>query len=56
MPLTPTDEAAQILTRLFESLARRSGATLKPSTRQDIARAASYSPPLATITICSTTS
>jgi hypothetical protein len=37
--MTNTEEATAIFIRLFESLARRSGATLKPSTRADIARA-----------------
>lgn len=37
--IAPQDEAAVIFVRLFESLARRSGATLKPTTRADIARA-----------------
>jgi hypothetical protein len=36
---TPTQEAAAILTRIFESLARASGKTLKPTTRDDITRA-----------------
>lgn len=37
--MNPTDEAAQILTRLFEALARRSGKTLNERSRADIARA-----------------
>lgn len=37
--MTPQDEAAAILVRLFESLARASGKTLKSSTRADIKRA-----------------
>jgi len=36
--MNPTDEAAAILTRILESLARASGKTLKPSTRADITR------------------
>lgn len=36
--MNPTDEAAVILTRILESLARASGKTLKPSTRSDITR------------------
>ncbi len=35
----PTDEAAQILTRLFEALARRSGKTLNERGRADVRRA-----------------
>jgi len=37
--MNPTDEAAQIFTRLFEALARRSGKTLNERSRADIARA-----------------
>lgn len=37
--MDPTDEAAQILTRLFEALARRSGKTLNARSRDDIKRA-----------------
>jgi hypothetical protein len=37
--MNPTDEAAQILTRLFEALARRSGKTLNARSREDIRRA-----------------
>lgn len=37
--ISPQDEAAQILTRLFEALARRSGKTLNERSRADIARA-----------------
>lgn len=37
--MNPTDEAAQILTRLFEALARRSGKTLNARSRDDIKRA-----------------
>ena len=37
--MTPSDEAAQIITRILESLARAAGKTLKASTRADIARA-----------------
>jgi hypothetical protein len=37
--MSPEQEAAQILTRILESLARASGKTLKPSTRADIQRA-----------------
>ena len=37
--MRPSDEAAEILTRILESMARRMGATLKPSTRADIQRA-----------------
>jgi hypothetical protein len=37
--MTNTEEATAIFVRLFESLARANGKTLKPSTRQDIARA-----------------
>jgi hypothetical protein len=37
--MSPTDEAAAILIRVFESLARANGKTLKPSTRADIRRA-----------------
>lgn len=37
--MNPTDEAAQILTRLFEALARQSGKTLNPRSRDDIKRA-----------------
>jgi hypothetical protein len=37
--MTPQDEAAQIFTRLFEALARRSGKTLNARSRADIARA-----------------
>lgn len=36
---TPADEAAAILVRVLESLARASGKTLKASTRADIQRA-----------------
>jgi hypothetical protein len=36
--MTPEQEAAQIMTRILESLARASGKTLKPSTRADIVR------------------
>lgn len=39
--MTPADEAAQIITRVLESLARASNKTLKASTRADIARACS---------------
>lgn len=37
--MNPQDEAAQILIRLFEALARRSGKTLNQRSRADIARA-----------------
>lgn len=37
--MNPTDEAAQILTRLFESLARRAGKTLNERGRADVRRA-----------------
>jgi len=37
--MNPTDEAAQILIRLFEALARRSGKTLNARSREDIKRA-----------------
>ena len=37
--MSPTDEAAEILTRLFEALARRSGKTLNERSRADIKRA-----------------
>lgn len=37
--MNPTDEAAQILTRLFEALARRTGKTLNARSKADIARA-----------------
>lgn len=37
--IAPTEEAAQILTRLFESLARRSGKTLNERGRADVRRA-----------------
>lgn len=37
--MDPVSEAAQILTRLFEALARRSGKTLNQRSRADIARA-----------------
>jgi len=37
--VTPQEEAAQILTRLFEALARRSGKTLNARSREDIRRA-----------------
>lgn len=36
--MTPEQEAAQILTRILESLARASGKTLKPDTCADIQR------------------
>lgn len=36
---TPTEDAAQILTRIFESLARVNGKTLSAKTRADIGRA-----------------
>jgi hypothetical protein len=39
MAILPQEEAAQIFTRLFESLARANNKTLKPQTRADIARA-----------------
>jgi hypothetical protein len=37
--MDPVSEAAQILTRLFEALARRSGKTLNERSRADIRRA-----------------
>lgn len=37
--MDPVTEAAQILTRLFEALARRSGKTLNARSREDIKRA-----------------
>ena len=37
--VTPTDEAAAILVRVFEALARQSGKTLAAATRADIIRA-----------------
>lgn len=37
--MDPVSEAAQILTRLFEALARRSGKTLNARSREDIKRA-----------------
>jgi hypothetical protein len=37
--MTPAEEAAQIFTRVFEALARRSGKTLSQTTRADITRA-----------------
>lgn len=37
--MTLTEEAAAILIRVFESLARTNGKTLKPQTRADIERA-----------------
>ena len=37
--MTPEQEAAQILTRVFEALARANGKTLNKRTRSDIARA-----------------
>jgi hypothetical protein len=37
--MTNTDEAAAILVRTFEALARANGKTLSARTRQDIARA-----------------
>jgi hypothetical protein len=37
--IAPQDEAAAIFVRLFESLARASGKTLRSTTRNDIARA-----------------
>lgn len=37
--MTPTEEAAQILTRLFEALARQNHKTLSQQTRADIGRA-----------------
>lgn len=37
--MQPNDEAAEILIRVMESMARRMGATLKPATRDDIRRA-----------------
>lgn len=37
--MTPQDEAAQILTRLFEALARQNRKTLNERSRADIARA-----------------
>lgn len=37
--IVPCEEAAQILTRVLESLARASGKTLSARTRQDISRA-----------------
>lgn len=37
--MSPTDEVAEILIRVFESLARANGKTLKPATRADIRRA-----------------
>jgi hypothetical protein len=37
--MTPQDEAAEIFTRLFESLARRSGKTLNERGRADVRRA-----------------
>ena len=37
--IAPTEEAAQILTRLFESLARRTGKTLNERGRADVRRA-----------------
>lgn len=36
---TPTEEAAAILTRVFEALARQNGKTLSRTTRADIGRA-----------------
>ena len=39
MSILPQDEAAQILTRLFEALARQSGKTLNARSREDIKRA-----------------
>jgi len=36
---TPTEEAAAILTRILEALARQSGKTLSRKTRDDLARA-----------------
>jgi hypothetical protein len=37
--MDPVNEAAQIFTRLFEALARRSGKTLNVRSRADITRA-----------------
>ncbi len=37
--MNPTDEAAQILTRLFEALARQNRKTLNARSKADIARA-----------------
>nr|ALS90793.1 H-NS histone family [uncultured bacterium] len=37
--MNPTDEAAQILTRMFEALARQIGKTLNARSRADIKRA-----------------
>ena len=39
MAILPQDEAAEIFIRMFEALARRSGKTLNPRSRADIARA-----------------
>lgn len=39
MSILPSDEAAQILTRVFEALARQAGKTLSAATRSDIGRA-----------------
>ena len=37
--MTASDEAAQILIRVFEALARQNGKTLAQATREDIRRA-----------------